>query len=73
MKYWAEDPPTHVLLALRYLGERKKTPMSESQMQGKAQELGAMMGGGVEQAPDGFADIVAWVEEKKTKLKGRHG
>jgi hypothetical protein len=23
-RYWAENPPTHVLLALRYLGEGKK-------------------------------------------------
>lgn len=68
--HWLENPPTHVILALRYLGQRKKVTPTQQETMAKMQELGAMMGQGVTsgKAPDGFLDAVDWAESMKARM-----
>lgn len=75
LEYWIEEPPAHVTLALRYLGERKKKPVTEKQAQDQlfaVQQLGP--GFESKPMPQHLRDMANWAEEQKAKLKKRkHG
>ena len=69
LRYWAEEPPTHVLLALRYLGERKKPKAkSEEQMREQMRGLGPMMGS-ARPMPAHLREMAEWAAEQEAKLK----
>lgn len=71
LKYWQEEPPTHVILALRYLGQKKKANPSKDQVISQMHELAAMTGQQlVREAPEGFIDAMQWAERMKDKVKG---
>jgi hypothetical protein len=78
--YWAEEPPTHVILALRYLGQRKK-PTSENQaLEQLAQAAGLMQDAGVmagapQPMPPHLREMAEWAEQQQAKLNktGRKG
>jgi hypothetical protein len=77
LKYWQEEPPAHVMLALRYLGARKKPgrdsgnpAVTEKQAQAQMHETAAMMGG-VGSAPEGFAEMVEWAAAMEAKVKAK--
>jgi hypothetical protein len=79
LRYWQEEPPTHVMLALRYLGERKKPgrdsgnpAVTEKQAEAQMHETAAMMGG-VGSAPEGFAEMVQWAEAHKKIVREAKG
>lgn len=69
LKYWAEEPPTHVILALRYLGQRKKAQPRDA-VYAQMQEMGAMLGQPVTagKAPADFMDAVNWAEQMRSKV-----
>lgn len=68
MKYWQVDPPTHVILAMRYL-ERKKPQAAQSiDPMADLQQVSAMTGMQPEQMPAALLEQVRWAEEQKAKI-----
>jgi hypothetical protein len=66
LEYWAEEPPTHVILALRYLGQKKKPSSPEAaidQLQGAMEFMGAPAG----PVPEHIRAMADWVEANKPK------
>ena len=78
LEYWLDEPPTHVILALRYLGERKrqnKQPVqSEQEFQRNMGELCGMLGRQAQPVSQQTRDLVAYAEEMKAKMqRKKHG
>lgn len=69
LNHLAEHPPDYVILAAVHM-ERKSKRGNEAETSKDLHELGAMMGSGMEAAPDDFGDTVAWAEAMQGKLKG---
>lgn len=69
LDYWAEEPPAHVLLALRYFGERKrKAPRTEDEARSQLHGLQQMMGRGAQPLPPQVRAMAEWAEEQQAKL-----
>lgn len=69
MRYWAEEPPTHVILALRYLGQKqKRAPISESEARQQLHELGGVMETGAMPLPQALRDAAQWAEAQRERL-----
>jgi hypothetical protein len=78
LDYWTDEPPTHVILALRYLGERKKqskSPVqSEQEFQQNMGELCGILGRQAQPVSQKTRDLVAYAEEMKAKMqRKKHG
>ena len=79
LEYWGDEPPTHVILALRYLGERKKKSMqqpvqTELEFQKSMGELCGMLGRQAQPVSQKTRDLVAYAEEMKAKMqRKKHG
>jgi hypothetical protein len=74
LDYWGEEPPTHVILALRYLGQRKPKTEQEAmdQLAGAQEMLGQ---GAVAPLPAHLREMAQWADEQRLKLnaKVKHG
>jgi hypothetical protein len=69
LEYWGEEPPTHVILALRYLGQRKAKDRTMKRWSNSplAQE---MLGqGAVAPLPPHLREMAQWAEEQNARLK----
>ena len=78
LEYWLDEPPAHVILALRYLGERKKRSrqpaQSEQEFQRNMGELCGMLGRQAQPVSQQTRDLVAYAEEMKAKMQSKkHG
>ena len=72
LKYWADEPPTHVILALRYFGERKSlAPKTENEARAQLHGLRQMMGTGAQPLPPQLRAMADWAEEQSAKLNKR--
>jgi hypothetical protein len=75
LEYWDDEPPTHVILALRYLGERKKQNkqpvQSEQEFQRNIGELCGMLGRQAQPVSQQARDLVAYAEEMKAKMHSK--
>ena len=70
LRYWADEPPAHVILALRYLGERKRKPASARQAREQLGEAASLMGARVAPVSEKTRELVAYAEEMQAKLRG---
>lgn len=77
LEYWVETPPAHISLAAQMprmaAGAQSAAPAAASSRKdtesGMA-ELAAMAGPAMKRAaPDGFSELLQWVEEKEAILK----
>jgi len=75
LTYWGEEPPTHVILALKYLGERKsKGPKNEGVARDQIREAAGMLGQNVQPVSQRTRDLVAYAEEVKARMcRSTHG
>jgi hypothetical protein len=78
LEYWLDEPPAHMILALRYLGERKKQSkqpaQSEQEFQQNMGELCGMLGRQAQPVSQKTRDLVAYAEEMKAKMqRKKHG
>ena len=72
--YWSEEPPTHVLLALRYLGERKKKPaQTDEKFAQDGLELQRMLGTAAKPMPPHVREMAEWAEAQQAKLRRSSG
>jgi len=69
LRYWAEEPPAHVTLALRYLGERKRKPASARAAREQLGEAANLMGARIAPVSEKTRELVAHVEEMQAKLR----
>jgi hypothetical protein len=69
LEYWSEEPPTHVILALRYLGQRKVPAIPEAETASNMAELAAMPGMAAQPVSDKTRELAAYAEEVLTKLR----
>jgi hypothetical protein len=69
LEYWGEEPPTHVILALRYLGQRKAPAKSDAETENDLAELAVMPGMAAEPVSDKTRELAAYAEEVLTKLR----
>jgi hypothetical protein len=75
LRYWQEEPPAHVLLALRYLGASKRgkrgaPPIDEKQARSDMGQLGAMMGTPTRPMPPHLKEMIRQAEQLRTEHKG---
>ncbi|MBS1803511.1 MAG: hypothetical protein JST28_09090 [Acidobacteria bacterium] len=73
LEYWGEEPPTHVILALRYLGQRKPKTEREAmeQLAGAQEMLGQ---GAAAPLPPHLRELAQWADGELDKLKrGKNG
>lgn len=72
LRYWADEPPAHVILALRYLGPsaRAKRAVTEEQAEQDMNALGGFMGQQARELPASLKQLVATAEELKRSRKG---
>ena len=71
--YWRDEPPAHVLLALRYLGPSKnarRAAVDEDQARDDMAALGGMMGKQAQPLPPHLKDLVRSAELMKKQHKG---
>ncbi|HVJ09264.1 MAG TPA: hypothetical protein VM554_12860 [Acidisarcina sp.] len=72
LDYWIEEPPTHVILALRYLGERKRQPVSEDQARDQLLAVQQMGPGFAQQSmPPELREMAQWADEQQDRLRGK--
>jgi hypothetical protein len=72
MEYWAEEPPTHVILALRYLGERKTNkPKSEHEALDQLRQFAQLTEQPASPLPSHLRELAEWGEAQQAKLKGK--
>lgn len=72
LDYWTEEPPTHVILAMRYLGEsrgRKKQP-SEEEARRDMGALAGMLGQQPRKLPPELKQMIRNAEQLKHQHKG---
>jgi hypothetical protein len=67
LEYWGVEPPTHVILALRYLGQHKK-PTSEHEAVGQMHQLAGMVDQNLTPMPQHLREMAQWAEEESAKL-----
>ena len=73
LEYWGDEPPAHVTLALRYLGQRKRGRKLVTEQQARQQnaEIAAMPGiTAAVPLPAHLKEMMRGVEEMKAKHKG---
>jgi hypothetical protein len=71
LAYWAQEPPTHVILALRYLGTSKRAKhIDEAQARKDMGEMGRIMGMPAQQLPPNLKDMIRSAEAIKQQNKG---
>lgn len=71
LKYWVEEPPTHVILALRYLGQKTAKPaISEEQAQQQMADMSQMLGKQARALPPNLAELIRDAEQIKQQHKG---
>ncbi len=71
LNYWIEEPPTHVILALRYLGPRKRSKQaSEEDTRNQLAEVGMMMGRQAQALPAHLKEMIRGAEQLKQQHKG---
>jgi hypothetical protein len=72
LAYWAEEPPTHVILALRYLGAGKRSKQtSEAQTRKELGEMQSLPGmGPAGSASDHVKEMIRSAELLKQQHKG---
>ena len=72
LAYWAEEPPAHVLLALRYLGPRKAARKGPTEEDAKRQmgELSRVFGQQAQPLPAHLKDLIRSAEQLKQQHKG---
>lgn len=76
LAYWTEEPPTHVILALRYLGQRKsKKPESEQEAFNQLQQFAQLAEQPALPLPSHLREMAEWGEQQQALLmKGKkHG
>ncbi len=75
LEYWINEPPAHVILALRYLGERKKktkqVAQSEQEFRLNMGELCGMLGRQAQPVSQKTRELVAYAEEMKARMQGK--
>lgn len=71
LEYWQQEPPAHVLLALRYLGGAKRNsgPTEEQAKQDMGQ-MTALLGKSPQKLPDHLRRMVEEAEQLKQQHKG---
>ena len=71
LSYWAEEPPTHVILALRYLGPSKRAKhIDEAQARKDMGEMSRVMGAPPQPLPHNLKEMIRSAEQIKQKNKG---
>jgi hypothetical protein len=70
LEYWGKEPPTHVILALRYLGQHKK-PTTEDEAAGQMHQLAGMVEQNLTPMPQHLREMAQWAEEEAAKLNRR--
>jgi hypothetical protein len=73
LEYWAEEPPAHVTLALRYLGQGKRgsaKPIDEAQARQDMGQMGQILGQQPAPLPDHLKSMVRIAEQMKGVHKG---
>lgn len=72
LAYWAEEPPTHVILALRYLGAGKRAKqVSEAQARKDLGEMQTLPGMGMAASlPANVKEMIRQAEQLKQTCKG---
>lgn len=75
LEYWIEEPPAHVILALRYLGERKtKQPKSEQEAFDQLRQFAQLADQPASPLPAHLREMAEWGDAQQAKLKGEtHG
>ncbi len=69
LRYWAEEPPTHVILALRYLGQkRNRASISEHEARQQLHELGGVMETGTTPLPPALREMAQWADAQCERL-----
>jgi hypothetical protein len=67
-----KEPPTHVILALRYLGQHKK-PTTEDEAAGQMHQLAGMVEQNLTPMPAHLRELAQWAEEEAAKLNAVRG
>jgi hypothetical protein len=73
LEYWAEEPPAHVTLALRYLGQGKRgsaKQIDESQARQDMGQMAQILGQQAVPLPDHLKTMVRFAEQMKGEHKG---
>jgi len=71
LAYWAEEPPAHVTLALRYLGPRKRGKViDEDQARQELAQIGQIVGKQARTLPAHLREMVRGAELLKRQRKG---
>jgi hypothetical protein len=72
LEYWREEPPTHVILAMRYLGpsKRRKPRVSEEDARKDMGEMARLLGQQARPMPANLKDLVRQAEQMKKQHKG---
>jgi hypothetical protein len=75
LAYWAEEPPAHVILALRYLGERKaKQPKSEQEAFDQLHQFAQLAEQPALPLPSHLREMAEWGDQQQALLRGKkHG
>ena len=74
LDYWEEEPPPHVLLALRYLGQgQRRGGQSEDDLRKDLGEVAHMMGTAPQPLPAHLKAMILQVEQTKKEHKGLNG
>jgi hypothetical protein len=69
MGYWQSNPPTHVILAARYLDRKKLATAKVIDPLAELEQVSAETGLQAERMPEAILEHVRWAEERKTKLQ----
>jgi hypothetical protein len=67
LAYWADYPPTHVILSAVYLQKTAKK-VTKGGALSEMQDLSMMYGIPTEKMPTVISDAVKWAEEQKKKI-----
>ena len=71
LEYWIEEPPEHVILALRYLGPGKRgKKIDEAQARKDMGEMSRIMGAPAQPLPANLKEMIRSAEQLKQKNRG---
>ena len=73
LDYWREEPPTHVILAMRYLGPskgKKKPQVTEEDARRDMGEMARMLGQTARPLPADLKQMIRQAEQIKQQHKG---
>lgn len=72
LEYWADEPPAHVILAMRYLGDGKRNAkgVTEEEARSDLGQMAGMLGQQPQKLPNHLKSMIQQAEEVKARYKG---